>query len=89
MRFLLRDPPRPFELPRLLSLGASVEESLSTRLDSVRAPDLLCDCDREERRDFEDAPFFDFDEELRERLLLLRDFESFWGIQPLILSLDP
>jgi hypothetical protein len=25
-----------------LSLGASVEESLSTRLDSVRAPDLLC-----------------------------------------------
>ena len=29
------------ELPRLLSLGALVEESLSTRLDSVRAPDLL------------------------------------------------
>lgn len=29
------------ELPRLLSLGAWVEESLSTRLDSVRAPDLL------------------------------------------------
>ena len=41
MRFLLRDALRPLELA-LLSLGARVEESLSTRLDSVRAPDLLC-----------------------------------------------
>jgi hypothetical protein len=30
------------ELPRLLSLGAWVEESLSTRRDSVRAPERLC-----------------------------------------------
>jgi hypothetical protein len=36
-----REELRPLELPRLLSLGALVEESLSTRLDSVRAPDLL------------------------------------------------
>ena len=28
--------------PRLLSRGALVSESLSTRLDSVRAPDRLC-----------------------------------------------
>jgi hypothetical protein len=41
LRFL-REELRPFELPRLLSLGAWVSESLSTRLDSVRAPDLLC-----------------------------------------------
>jgi len=41
LRFPLRDALRPLELPRLLSLGALVEESLSTRLDSVRAPDLL------------------------------------------------
>jgi len=30
------------DLDRLLSLGALLSESLSTRLDSVRAPDLLC-----------------------------------------------
>ena len=41
MRFLLREALRPLELPRLLSRGAFVEESLSTRLDSVRAPDRL------------------------------------------------
>jgi hypothetical protein len=41
LRFRLREALRPLELPRLLSLGALVEESLSTRLDSVRAPDLL------------------------------------------------
>jgi hypothetical protein len=35
---------------RLLSLGASVEESLSTRLDSVRAPDLLCVFPRDDER---------------------------------------
>ena len=42
MRFRLREALRPLELARLLSLGALVEESLSTRLDSVRAPDRLC-----------------------------------------------
>jgi hypothetical protein len=42
LRFRLREALRPLELPRLLSLGALVSESLSTRLDSVRAPDLLC-----------------------------------------------
>jgi hypothetical protein len=42
LRFRLREALRPLELERLLSLGALVEESLSTRLDSVRAPDLLC-----------------------------------------------
>jgi hypothetical protein len=45
----LREALRPLEL-RLLSLGATVEESLSTRLDSVRAPERLCDWDREEER---------------------------------------
>jgi len=42
LRFPLREALRPLELPRLLSLGARVSESLSTRLDSVRAPDRLC-----------------------------------------------
>jgi hypothetical protein len=42
LRFRLREALRPLELARLLSLGALVEESLSTRLDSVRAPDRLC-----------------------------------------------
>jgi hypothetical protein len=41
LRFRLPEVLRPLELPLLLSLGAWVEESLSTRLDSVRAPDLL------------------------------------------------
>ena len=43
MRFRLPEALRPLELAllSLLSLGALVEESLSTRLDSVRAPDLL------------------------------------------------
>jgi hypothetical protein len=51
LRFPLREALRPLdELRLLLSLGAWVEESLSTRLDSVRAPDLLCVCDREEER---------------------------------------
>jgi hypothetical protein len=40
------------ELPLLLSLGALVSESLSTRRDSVRAPDRLCvDEDRLEPED--------------------------------------
>ena len=54
MRFRLREALRPLELPRLLSLGARVSESLSTRLDSVRAPDLLCV--EEERLDPDDRP---------------------------------
>jgi hypothetical protein len=83
------------ELDRLLSLGALVSESLSTRLDSVRAPDLLCV--DEERLDpdarlrelalerlFGEDRLFDLDEELRdapERLLLVdRDFRL--GIPP-------
>jgi hypothetical protein len=41
LRLRLREALRPLELA-LLSLGARVSESLSTRLDSVRAPDLLC-----------------------------------------------
>ena len=42
MRFRMREALRPLdELRLLLSMGALVEESLSTRLDSVRAPDLL------------------------------------------------
>ena len=52
------------ELRLLLSLGAWVSESLSTRLDSVRAPDLLCvdeerldpDDPDEERLDPDDRP---------------------------------
>jgi hypothetical protein len=77
-----------------LSLGAWVEESLSTRLDSVRAPDRLCvDEDRLEPdvrfREFSPERFFDEDErpfdfeelrELPEPLLLDRDF--CWGILP-------
>ena len=86
MRFRLRDALRPLELPRLLSLGAWVSESLSTRLDSVRAPDLLCvdedllDPDDRlweltpDRLREEEERFLDLDEEpleLPERLLLL------------------
>jgi hypothetical protein len=92
--FRLREALRPLELARLLSLGALVEESLSTRLDSVRAPDRLCveedllepdarlrEFPRERLFD-EDDRLFDFDElrELPERLLLDRDF--CWGILP-------
>jgi hypothetical protein len=94
LRFRLREALRPSELPRLLSRGAWVEESLSTRLDSVRAPDLLCvDEERldpddrfpefrlERLLDEEERPF-DFEElrELPELLLLDRDF--CWGILP-------
>jgi hypothetical protein len=50
LRLRLREALRPLELRRLLSLGAEVEESLSTRLDSVRAPERLCDLEREEER---------------------------------------
>jgi hypothetical protein len=76
------------ELERLLSLGALVEESLSTRLDSVRAPARLCVSPRREppleRLCDED---FDFDEELLEPperllLLLLLEREDLWGILP-------
>jgi hypothetical protein len=85
LRFPLREALRPLELPRLLSLGARVSESLSTRLDSVRAPDRLCvderldpdDRLRElalERLFDEEERLLDFDEEPLEppeRLLLL------------------
>jgi len=78
LRFRLREalPPLELELRLLLSLGAWVEESLSTRLDSVRAPDLLClDEERpepdEERPEPDDRPrelaperLFDEDERL-------------------------
>ncbi|HSD24889.1 MAG TPA: hypothetical protein VLB79_11255 [Solirubrobacterales bacterium] len=69
MRFRLREELRPLELPRLLSLGALVSESLSTRLDSVRAPDLLC----------VDEDLLEPDERLRERALdrLLEEDERF------------
>ena len=86
------------ELPRLLSLGAWVEESLSTRLDSVRAPDLLCvDEERldpddrlpELERDREDEPLFDFFEELPPERLLLLDRDFCLGILPgVLLELD-
>lgn len=89
MRFRLPEALRPLELERLLSLGALVEESLSTRLDSVRAPERLCVSPRREpplERLDED---FDFDEELLEPperllllLLLLLDREDLWGILP-------
>lgn len=86
MRFRLREALRPLELPRLLSLGALVSESLSTRLDSVRAPDLLCAdeylLDPDDRlRDLalgrlldEDERFLDLDEEPFE-LLVEEPFE--------------
>jgi hypothetical protein len=80
------------ELPRLLSLGAWVEESLSTRLDSVRAPDLLCvDEDRLDPDDRlpelerEDEPLFDFFEELPPERLLLLDRDFCLGILPGVL----
>ena len=83
--------------PRLLSRGAFVSESLSTRRDSVRAPERLCVEDLLEPDDRlrelplerlrEDEPFLDFDEELLEPLerLLLRDPDFFWGILPFLL----
>jgi hypothetical protein len=75
LRFRLREALRPLELA-LLSLGAWVSESLSTRLDSVRVPERLCvDEERlepdEERLDPDDRPrelalerLFDEDERL-------------------------
>lgn len=86
MRLRVREALRPLELRRLLSRGARVEESLSTRLDSVRAPDLLWDGERldpvdprprelaPERPFDEDDRFLDFDDEpleLPDWLLLL------------------
>jgi hypothetical protein len=98
LRFRLREALRPLELARLLSLGALVEESLSTRLDSVRDPDLLCvdedrldpdDRLRELERDREDEPLFDFREELPPELLLLLDRDFCLGILPdVLLELD-
>jgi hypothetical protein len=81
------------ELPLLLSLGALVSESLSTRRDSVLAPDRLCvDEERlepEERlREFErerDDRLFDFFEELPPERLLLFDRDFCWGILPALL----
>jgi hypothetical protein len=70
LRFLL-ELPRPLELRWLLSRDAFVEESLSTRLDSVFAPDLLCvsrwDCEVRPEPDDDrlrppDPLFFDEDD---------------------------
>jgi hypothetical protein len=102
LRFWLREELRPLELELrlLLSLGACVSESLSTRLDSVFAPDLLCvdedrfdpeDRLRELEGEREEDPLFDFfEEELPpERLLLLdRDFDFCLGILPSLLLLS-
>jgi hypothetical protein len=85
------------ELPLLLSLGALVSESLSTRRDSVLAPDRLCvDEDRlepEERlRELErerDDWLFDFFEELPPERLLLFDWDFCWGILPSLLLVTP
>lgn len=76
------------ELRLLLSRGARVSESLSTRLDSVRAPERLCvsrerDDERllERLRELELDRFFE--DELPEPLeRLLRDREPRWGIRP-------
>ena len=101
MRFRLREALRPLdELRLLLSLGALVEESLSTRLDSVRAPDLLCDRDEErldpdedrvrellpERFFVADDRLFDFEDEPLEppERLLLLDEDLRWGILPFV-----
>ena len=80
----LREELRPLDL--LLSLGAFVEESLSTRLDSVLAPERLCEdrerLDPDDRlREFPPDRFRDFDDELFDELLLL-DLELRWGILP-------
>jgi len=62
LRFLLLELLRPLEVPPwLLSRGALVEESLSTRLDSVFAPDLLW----VSRWDCEERPEPDDDDRLR------------------------
>jgi len=75
------------ELRRLLSLGALVEESLSTRRDSVRAPERLCEPDREDERLLR-GPELD---RLRE-LVLERFFEELWELPERLLrdrELDP
>jgi hypothetical protein len=83
------------ELPVLLSLGALLSESLSTRRDSVRAPDRLCldedrlepeDRLREPERD-EDDRVFDFLEEFPPERLLLLDRDFCRGILPTLLKL--
>jgi hypothetical protein len=81
--------------PRLLSLGALVSESLSTRRDSVRAPDRLCvdedrldpeDRLRELEREREDDRLLDlFEEPPLERLFLLLDRDFCGGIRPALL----
>lgn len=87
------------ELRLLLSLGALLSESLSTRRDSVRAPDRLCvDEDRVEPEDRlreedwlrelereRDERLFDFFEELPPERLLLFDRDFCWGILPALL----
>jgi hypothetical protein len=69
------------------SLGAEIESSRETRLDSGVLPLPEEDLRREPERDPDCERPFDFDEELREppeRLLLLdRDFR--WGIRPSLL----
>jgi hypothetical protein len=81
------------ELPLLLSLGALASESLSTRRDSVLAPDRLCvdedllepdDRLRELERERDDR-LFDFFEELPPERLLPLDRDFCWGILPALL----
>jgi hypothetical protein len=66
-------------LDRLLSLGARVEESLSTRRDSLRAPDLLCVEERLDEDRVEDRPeperLLDFELDDRPDVDRLFDFE--------------
>ena len=78
------------ELPLLLSLGALVSESLSTRRDSVLAPDRLWVDEREREREElererEDDRLFDFFEEPPPERLLLLDRDFCWGIPPCLL----
>jgi hypothetical protein len=93
LRFRLREELRPLELELrlLLSLGALLSESLSTRRDSVRAPDRLCvdedrlepeDWLRELKRERADR-LFDFFEELPPERLFLLDRDLCLGILPL------
>jgi hypothetical protein len=95
VRFRLREELRPLELELrlLLSLGALLSESLSTRRDSVRAPDRLCvdedrlepeDRLRELERERADR-LFDFFEELPLERLLLLDRDFCLGILPALL----
>jgi hypothetical protein len=67
------------ELPLLLSLGALASESLSTRRDSVRAPDLLC----------VDEDLLDPDDRLRELVLdrLVEEDERFLDLDEAPLEL--